>query len=135
MSTDDAAAVIVEYDALWCALDFEAASGLWDADDPDCAYCAEEYRGPQLGWDELNAHWARLGARLRRARASTATLQTRLVAPNVALVLGLRDWELTGVGSDDVYRGQNWITVLLRRRSPGWRIFHYAETPAYEATA
>jgi len=134
VSADVRAAVLdalARHDRALGALDFDAVAALWDEADADAMYVGEEYARPQHGWQELNSHWARLGARLRRAEIRSEPVNVRELADGVALAVLLVEWQLEGVDSAVARSGRSWVTVLLRRRPDGWRLFHYMEAPIY----
>lgn len=128
------AALVREHDRAFCALDFDAVAALWDDQDDNVVYHGEEYPRPQTGWHQLNAHWARLGARLRAAHITSETAVIKLLSADLALAVLLVRWRLVSVDSDVEHVGTCWATALLRRRGGReWRLFHYMEAPIHVA--
>jgi ketosteroid isomerase-like protein len=136
LADDSVAAVeaaLRAHDRAFSALDFDAVAAMWDDADDRAAYVAEEYATPQVGWTELNKHWARLGARLQRAELATDPASVRLIADDLALVIALQGWRYVTVDSEAERTGRSWCTILLRRRADGWRLFHSMEAPIFLA--
>lgn len=124
-------AALRDHDRAFSARDFEAVAAAWDDADDLAAYVGEDYAVPQVGPGELARHWARLGARLRDAHVTTEPSVVRLLADDLALVVGLQRWRYVTVESDVERSGTAWVTVLLRRRDGRWRLFHAMEAPVF----
>jgi uncharacterized protein (TIGR02246 family) len=118
-------------DERWRALDFEGVAALWDPDEPAPFYVGDEYAEPQVGWDQLQRHWARHAARLCEAEVESSVRQVALLAPELAVAVVLWTWSFTGVESPVRHTGRSWVTAVLRRGAAGWRFTHQAETPTY----
>jgi hypothetical protein len=125
------AAVLDEYFTRWSASDMEGLQELWDADEPDPIYVAEE-REPLIGWEAVRGYWRppRPGMLERLIRYDD--LQVRPIAEDVALAFYTLSWNLY-MRRNPVYPrpigGRVRATTLLRRREAGWRIFHHIEGP------
>jgi hypothetical protein len=120
-----------EHDRRWGATDFRELADLWDADEPLPVYMGEEYAGPVVGWPDLNRHFSRLAARLQAASVRSIPVRLDEPAPDLARVVLLSEWALTGVENPEPRRGRSWVTALLRRRANQWRLVHYMEAPVY----
>jgi hypothetical protein len=129
--------LVREYDKCWCELDFLGVSQLWERDSPQPIYLGEEYALPLIGADELDRHWARVGARIREASVHSDIRVCEPVGEHrgehtVRCVL-LSRWRLTARGSDAEAAGNSWITWLVIRRAQQYRIFHHMESQVYFA--
>ena len=136
MSLDDeVAAILDELVAIWSQLDFARLRELWDTTDPAVVYIADELPYPLVGMKEIEENWRRIGTRLEWAAVEVSRATIRSIADDVALALFLWSWQVVPVDDPQVRAGHAWTTVLLRRRSDRWRIFHLIESPVYIAPA
>jgi len=127
------AALLAEHDRLWHELDFVGLASLWDADEGRPVYIGDEYPAPVVGWQDLARHFGKVGGRMHEATVRSILLDAHRVAADLAVGVFLMNWEFVAVESPERYKGQRWVTVLLRNRAGGgWRFLHHAESPAYE---
>jgi uncharacterized protein (TIGR02246 family) len=117
--------------ASWNHLRFDRMADLWDAEDPEATYIGDEIRDPLHGLLEIREHLDRTAGRVVAAEVTLAGLRARTLAPDVALATFLCSWALTTVEVAEPYRTHTMVTLVLRRRPPGWRIAHYAESPRH----
>ena len=124
-------ALVRDYDKQWSSLDFACLADLWVRDDPQPIYVGDEYAAPLIGADELDRHWARVGARLKAASVSSTLHEFDVVDDTVVRALLLSRWRLTDRESDVERVGASWVTWLLVRRGVQFRIFHQMESQVY----
>ncbi len=124
-------ALVAEYDAKWSALDFAGVAELWADDGPRPIYIGDEYAMPLIGADELDRHWARAAARLKRASVSSELRSADLLADDFARCVVFCRWRVTGRESDVEHAGSSWITWLVVQRGERYRIFHHMESQVY----
>ena len=121
-------AVIAEYERCWAGLDFAGLRELWDPDEPEPIYVAEELLEPAVGYPAIEAYWAKSTATIDRAKIRTAKLRVRSIAPGIALAFYAMHWNVAM--ADGRVMGGNVRTSALFRETPqGWRFFHYVEAP------
>jgi hypothetical protein len=130
MEENEVRSVLARHDKLWSGLRFEELVDLWDREFPGCAYIGEEYLAPILGWSELDRHWGRHRARLRRAELSTIVHEVAFPADAVAIVVGHTRWEFETRHSSAVMGGEAPVSVVMRNRDDAWRIISYTEGAA-----
>ncbi len=125
------AAVLDEYFTRWSASDMEGLQELWDADEPDPIYVAEE-REPLIGWEAVRGYWRPPKPGMLERLIRYDELHVRPVAEDVALAFYTLSWNLY-MRHNPVYPrpigGRVRGTTLLRRREAGWRLFHHIEGP------
>ena len=121
-------AVIAEYERCWSSLDFDGLQKLWDPDEPEPIYVAEEALEPLVGYPAIERYWASSKAGIDRARIRTKDLQVRSIAPEVALAFFAMHWNVAMADGRRI-GGDVRTTALLRRKPQGWRFFHYVEAP------
>lgn len=127
----DAIATLLErHDECWAGLDFDGLGALWDGHEDAPVYVGEEYAAPVVGWPDLHRHWARLAARLRRARVVSTLRLVKRLGPESALAVIEVEWEFLARGSDATLCGRNWVTAVVQDGAAGWRFVHWAESPA-----
>jgi len=121
-------AVIAEYERCWAGLDFAGLRELWDPDEPEPIYVAEEGLEPLVGYPAIERYWAASKATIDRAKIRTANLQVRSIAPGIALAFFKMHWNVA-MADGRVMGGDVRTTSLLRETPQGWRFFHYVEAP------
>ncbi len=125
--------VIAALEAAWRAHDFAAVKALWDTDDPQPIYIAEEAERPFTSWDEIDRYWSHTGTVLARVSHRTSNRLIKAASKDVAIVLYDMHWNAEvapgGLFGGEKMAGDNRVTIMLRRKAEGWRIFHYVEAP------
>lgn len=104
---------------------------LWDRDDSEPYYIAEEIREPIVGWDALNAYMHPARKRmLDTFRWGYSNLRARLLCPDIALALFDHWFEILIVGDNQVPRaGFDRVLAIYRKRPDGWKQILYAQCP------
>ena len=125
------AGVLGELERRWSRLELARIRELWDPDEADMTYIAEELRYPVVGWAAFDEYWVRLSGRLRGARYRTGELRTRAIGPDLAVVTFAVDWELLPVEAAEPNHGQSRVTAVLRQTTGGWRFIHWMEAPIH----
>lgn len=121
-------AVITRYEHCWGRLDFAGLRELWDPDEPEPIYVAEELREPAIGYPDIERYWSTSKATIDRAKIRTKDLQVRSIAPGIALAFFKMHWNVA-MADGRVMGGDVRTTSLLRETPRGWRFFHYVEAP------
>jgi hypothetical protein len=104
---------------------------LWDRDDTQPYYIAEEIREPIVGWDALNAYMHPARKRmLDTFRWGYSNLRARYLCPDIALALFDHWFEILIVGDNQVPRaGFDRVLAIYRKRPEGWKQILYAQCP------
>jgi len=126
-------AVIEALEAAWKAHDFVAVKALWDTDDPKPIYIAEEAEKPFTSWAEIDRYWTHTAGVLVRVSHRTSNRLIKAASPDIAIVLYDMHWNAEvapgGLFGGEMMAGDNRVSIMLRRKPEGWRIFHYVEAP------
>jgi len=125
--------VIAALEEAWKAHDFAAIKALWDTDDAQPIYIAEEAERPFTTWEEIDRYWSHTGTVLARVGHRTANRIIKAASDDIAIVLYDMHWNAEvapgGLFGGEMMAGDNRVTIMLRRKPEGWRIFHYVEAP------
>ena len=125
--------VIDSLEAAWKAHDFAAIKDLWDTADPQPIYIAEETERPFTTWPEIDRYWSHTAGILTRVSHRTANRIIKTASPDIAIVLYDMHWNAEvapgGLFGGELLAGDNRVSVMLRRKPEGWRVFHYVEAP------
>jgi hypothetical protein len=105
-------ALVAEYDSCWGRLDFEGLSQLWVRSDPEPVYLGDEYAEPLVGALDLDRHWARLSARIRRASMRSTLHRVDVLNGGLARCVLLCRWRLSTRGVGGSGEGASWVTWL-----------------------
>ena len=128
---DEIGTLLDRYVAHWNAWEMDAVRGLWDPDEAEPIYVAEE--SPALvGWDALARYWQVSEPRRSEHFIRLSDLRVREIAPDVAHAFYTLSWNVL-IYNNRLYPrpigGTVRATTLLRRKSDGWRLFHHIEAP------
>ncbi len=128
---DDIGTLLDRYVAHWNAWEMDAVRGLWDPDEAEPIYVAEE--SPALvGWDALALYWQVSEPCRSEHLIRLSDLRVRAIAPDVAHAFYTLSWNVF-IYNNRLYPrpigGTVRATTLLRRKSDGWRLFHHIEAP------
>lgn len=104
---------------------------LWDREDAQPYYIAEEIREPIVGWDALSAYMDPARKRmLDTFRWGYSNLRVRSLCPDIALALFDHWFEILIVGEHQVPRaGFDRVLAMYRKRADGWKQILYAQCP------
>lgn len=118
------------YFAAWNQYDVPAMRGLWDEEEPDVLYLAEECE-PHHGWEQVLSYWGVDRSKSERL-LTWHDLSVTHAAEDVAIAFFHANWS-TYIPGNRLYPkpfgGPVRITMVLRRKADGWRAIHYAEAP------
>ncbi len=111
----------------WCVADYDGVLALWDQDEHDPIYVAEE--APTLvGWDAIRAYFASNRLVLKDVSVRAWDPDVRLVSPGIALLFFQMHWNAL-LADGSLMAGDVRVSALLRKTPGGWRFFHYVEAP------
>lgn len=123
-------AFLTAYAEAYNRQDYAALLDLWDADDPDVLYLAEEVDPPMQGWDALRRYFnPRPGVQvLDGIRNRYSQVRARELAPGLALATYRLDFEIKVSGLKAMASWDR-VVAVFRNRGTGWRLAAYAEAP------
>jgi hypothetical protein len=128
---DEIDAVLKRYVERWNVWDMAAVRTLWDADEPEPIYVAEE-REALIGWDALAGYWKVSEPRRSEHFIRFYDLRVRGLGPTLAHAFYKLSWNFFS-RDNPLYRhpigGEVRATTLLRKKPDGWKLFHHIEAP------
>jgi hypothetical protein len=128
---EEVADVLGRYVAHWNAWEMDALKALWDADEEEPIYVAEETPA-LIGWEALGRYWQVSEPRRSEHYIGLSDLRVREIAPGVAHAFYTLSWNVY-IYNNRLYPkpigGTVRATTLLRRKPEGWRLFHHIEAP------
>lgn len=128
---EDIQTVLDRYVAHWNAYEIDAMMALWDRDEPDPIYVAEEL-DPLRGWDAIEAYWRGADPKTTEHLVTVRDLTVREIAPGVAHAFWQMGWNVY-FSTEKLYSkpigGEVRTTALLRRQGDDWKFFHWIEAP------
>jgi ketosteroid isomerase-like protein len=122
-------AVFAELYACYRAREFEATRRLWDPDEPQPVYLAEEIDDFRRGWAEIEAYWADTRAALPHLGVRHRDVRAHAIAPDLAIATCHMHWDAVIAGQERPLGGDVRVTATFRRRADGWKLIHYVEAP------
>jgi hypothetical protein len=123
--------VFREYEAIWDSQQYGRLKELWDTEDPEPFYLAEEQQDWRFGWDALHKYWEpvpgkrRIEAILMRYR----DIHVKQIASDLAIAACWVRHDLKLRGPMKPTGGDARVMAVFRKRDNGWRFIAYAEGP------
>lgn len=119
---------------IWNSQEFGRLREVWDADDPEPWYVAEEISEPFRSWPEIENYWSPKGPRVLDAfRWAFSDLRVKSLADGLALALFNHFYEygvtVPGRPAQPPLAGEDRCLALFRKGSAGWRHILYAQCP------
>ncbi|MDA0368345.1 MAG: nuclear transport factor 2 family protein [Proteobacteria bacterium] len=124
---DELGGFLRTYEAAWRGGNYDAVRALWDSDEPEPIYVAEE-SAPLIGWAAIDAYFAGNRKVLANVAIRTWDHQVRAVGEDVAILFYQMHWNAKIVDGS-LMGGDVRVSGLVRRTAAGWRFFHYVEAP------
>lgn len=120
-------AFLAGYAATYNRQDYAALLDLWDRQDPDVFYMAEEIDPPLQGWPLIEAYFARPGV-LEGIRNEYSNVRAHYLAPDVAIATYRLRFDIK-VRNMKPLSGFDRVVAVFRRKGGEWRMAGYAEAP------
>ncbi len=110
--------------------DYAALLELWDRDDPDVIYLAEEIDPPMHGWARLNAYFnPKPGVKvLDGIRNRYSQVRARYLAPDLAMATYRLDFDIKVKGMPAMTSWDR-VMAVFRRKDGAWKMVAYGEAP------
>ncbi len=128
MSGETAADILAAYERCWNEHRITALEELWDADEPNPIYVAEEVANTLIGWDAIRAYWHAAETMIPRLAIRTFAVEERAVADGVKLLHFGMHWNAE-LPSGSQVGGDVRVSALLRKKGERYLFFHYIEAP------
>ena len=122
--------VIKQTEANWNTQDFSTVLDLWDRDEPEPYYLAEERDEWLIGWDQLNGYLnpPTRNPAVEAVRLVISDIRVKQLASDLAFAIWDLHFEMKIKGRRPL--GENIrVTGIFRKKPEGWRYIHYAEAP------
>ncbi|MCP4001518.1 MAG: nuclear transport factor 2 family protein [Gammaproteobacteria bacterium] len=123
-------AVLNEYEVLWDKQDPAGLAALWDQNDPEPFYLAEEQDEWRIGWEQVNDYFDPPGdSTVTSIRMRFDGVQARWLADDLAFAkFWIRfdtkmDFLPNAIGTDAR------ASAIFRKTDAGWRLITWAESP------
>lgn len=117
--------------AAWNELDFPAVRALWHPSEQMPWYLPEEETDFLMGWDAIEAYWARTRSSIKRLTMRTWNVNAKPMADDLIVLLYEMHWNAEVEGYPKPCGGDNRVTALMRKGDEDlpWRFCHYVEAP------
>ena len=129
--TSEAEAVIDLYTRAWNEMNFKNLGDLWDQEEPDLYYVAEEVDTPLYKFEDISAYWNQTSKYLEWVKIHLSNKRFKLLSDTLLVVTFemhvdvsvrvLEQQSSTPVGADVR------VSAILKNRDNQWRFIHYAE--------
>jgi hypothetical protein len=124
------ATLLRRFEDTWCRLRPTELRGLWDPEEAQPFYIAEEIAEPMYGWDAIEAYWREAEAILVKFSIRTRDMRCKPVGAEHALMNFIMHWNGILRGMEQSPLGLDVrVSALLRNTAQGWRFCHYVESP------
>jgi ketosteroid isomerase-like protein len=120
-------AFLASYAAAYNRQDYAALLGMWDTDDANAFYMAEEIDPPMQGWKTIRAYFGRAGV-LDGIRNEYSNVRAHYVAPDVALATYRLRFDIK-IKNMQALSSWDRIVAVFRRKDGEWKMIAYAEAP------
>ena len=120
-------AFLARYAEAYNRQDYAAVLAMWDQDDPDVFYMAEEIDPPMHGWKTIRSYFARPGA-LDGIRNEYSNVRAHYIAPGVAIATYRLRFDIK-VRNLEPMSSFDRIVAVFRQTGDGWKLIAYAEAP------
>jgi ketosteroid isomerase-like protein len=124
----DIEAVVQATAAAWNSQNYASVMDLWDRDEPNVMYLAEEQPGWFVGWSQLKAYLGSNAPFIEAIREEMSNIRVQPLADNLAAVTWDMHFEMKTKGTRPIGEDIR-VTAILRKKTEGWRYIHYAEAP------
>ena len=123
-------AVLNDYEALWDAQKPSGLIELWDQDDPEPFYLAEEQDEWRIGWDQIKDYWSPKGPSSTEAiRMRFDSVQARLLSPELAFATFWIRFDTKMKFMPKPIGSDTRASAIFRKKPEGWRLITWAESP------
>lgn len=128
--TEEIEAFLASYAEAYNRQDYETLLSMWDQDDPDPIYIAEEINPPMQGWDRLNAYFNPKPGFLvlDGIRNEYTEVNAHYLSPELAIATYKLRFDIKVKGQRAM---SSWdrIMAVFRQKDGEWKMTAYAEAP------
>jgi ketosteroid isomerase-like protein len=120
-------AFLASYAAAYNRQDYDTLLGMWDTDDADAFYMAEEIDPPMQGWKTIRAYFGRGGV-LDGIRNEYTNVRAHYVARDVVVATYRLRFDIK-IKNMQALSSWDRIMAVFRRKGGEWKMIAYAEAP------
>jgi hypothetical protein len=119
------------YETIWDSQDYGRLKDLWDADDPEPFYLAEEQEDWRFGWDAVERYWVPTPGKsaLESIRMRYRDIHAKHIAPDLAIAACWVRHDMKLKGPMKATGGDARVMSVFRLKPEGWRFIAYGEGP------
>lgn len=126
----DLEALLEEFRERWCRLKPTELRQLWDPEETNPFYIAEEVADPMYGWDVIEPYWRASEELLLKFSIRTWDLKCKPLSDDLAAMNFMMHWDGLIKGMEDAPLGLDVrVSAVVRSTADGWRFCHYVESP------
>jgi hypothetical protein len=118
-------AFLEEYAEGWRSRDLQRVADLWDDEEPEVTYVADELAEILRDRDDVVDHLSRTEQRLGASKVDLDEITVQQLADDLVLTTFVCRWDFEWVSHSRV-------SALLRRRGDDWFFIHYMEAPFHK---
>ena len=122
--------IFKDAERIWDSQKYVDLKTLWDEDDPDPFYLAEEQADWKIGWDDLKKYWEPVpGKRMLEAiRMRFYDIKIKPLSDEYLFAVGRVRHDMKMRGPIKAWGGDARINALFRKKKEGWKFIAYAES-------
>ena len=122
--------IFKDAERIWDSQKYIDLKTLWDEDDPDPFYLAEEQADWKIGWDDLRKYWEPVpGKRMLEAiRMRFYDIKIKPLSDEYLFAVGRVRHDMKMRGPIKAWGGDARINALFRKKKEGWKFIAYAES-------
>ena len=122
--------IFKDAERIWDSQKYVDLRTLWDEDDPDPFYLAEEQADWKIGWDDLRKYWEPVpGKRMLEAiRMRFYDIKIKPLSDEYLFAVGRVRHDMKMRGPIKAWGGDARINALFRKKKEGWKFIAYAES-------
>ena len=122
--------IFKDAERIWDSQKYVDLKTLWDEDDPDPFYLAEEQADWKIGWDDLRKYWEPVpGKRMLEAiRMRFYDIKIKPLSDEYLFAVGWVRHDMKMRGPIKAWGGDARINALFRKKKEGWKFIAYVES-------
>lgn len=101
---------------------------LWDLNEPNPMYLAEEQAGWLMGWDQVKEYFNPKRGFMEASSYQASDIKVRLIAPDIAVATWSIYWQMKGRRMAPIGERLR-ANGIFRKTDKGWKFIHYGEAP------
>lgn len=126
----DLSDLLTQFEDRWNRRKPTELKDLWDPDEANPFYIAEEITDPMYGWDTIEPYWRVAEEILLKFSIRTWNMKCKLLADDLAALNYMMHWNGLVKGMEDAPLGLDVrVSAIVRRTPQGWRFCNYVESP------